>query len=86
MKPSEMGLHSTIRYHVSFENETELFEFVENLHDAMSWFIYPNMEVYPELTVKFARHFSLSFNVDGYSDDEIYHLLFKFIDRKRKER
>ena len=44
------------------------------------------MEVYPELTVKFARHFNQSFNINGYSDNEIYHLLFKFINHNRKER
>lgn len=80
-----MGLHRTVRYHLSFNSETEMTDFVESLHDAVSPFIYQQEKEYPEVTVKFARHFSRTFNVDDYSDDEIYHILVKFIDRKRKE-
>ena len=85
MKPSEMGLHRTVRYHLSFISEIEMTDFVENLHDVMSPFIYQQEKEHLEITVKFARHFSQTFNVDNYSDDEIYHILVKFIDRKRKE-
>ena len=80
-----MGLHRTVRYQVSFSSETEMTDFVEKLHDAMSCFIYQQEKEHPEVTVKFARHFSQTFNVYEYSDDEIFHIIVKFIDRKRKE-
>ena len=65
-------------------SEKELTDLVQNLHDAMAEFIYPPGEVQPSITVKFARFVSLTFNIPGYEDDEIYRILFRNRDRERR--
>ena len=65
-------------------NEKELTDLVQNLHDAMAESIYPPGEVPPSITVKFARFVSLTFNIPGYEDDEIYRILFRYRDRERR--
>ena len=65
-------------------NEKELTDLVQNLHDAMAEVIYPPGEVPPSITGKFARFVSLTFNIPGYEDDEIYRILFRYRDRERR--
>ena len=79
-----MGLHRTARYQLLVNNEKELIAKVLRLHDAMAEFIYPPGEERPSITVKFARFVSLTFNIPGYEDDEIYRILFRFRDRERR--
>lgn len=79
-----MGLHRTARYKLMVNSEKELTDLVQNLHDAMAEFIYPSGEVPPSITVKFARFVSLTFNIPGYEDDEIYRILFRYRDRERR--
>ena len=79
-----MGLHRTTRYQLMVNSEKELTDLVQNLHDAMAEFIYPPGEVPPSITVKFARFVSLTFNIPGYEDDEIYRILFRYRDRERR--
>ena len=83
MKPSEMGLHSKVRWEIKINGDTPK-EYAKNIvmfAEEFYLFIYRfNHGKEPEsvvVTQKFARFVSKIFNMLDYSDDEI----FKFIDR-----
>ena len=85
-----MGLHSKVRYEIVFKSENritqkdEIEKFATGLYDFIFDFIdqssYPRMEI----TQKFARFVSRAFTFVGYEDDEIYSILSKIADLKRK--
>ena len=85
-----MGLHSQVRYEIVFKSEnritqkdeiekfaTGLYDFIFDLIDQSSC---PRMEI----TQKLARFVSRAFTFVGYEDDEIYSILSKIADLKRK--
>ena len=85
-----MGLHSKVRYEIVFKSENritqkdEIEKFATGLYDFIFDFIdqssYPRMEI----TQKLARFISRAFTFVGYEDDEIYSILSKIADLKRK--
>lgn len=91
LKPSMMGLHSTVRCEVKLKgnNQSEqiahLISFAEELYAFINRFNHdgeaPETVFY---TQKFARFVSKSFKFFGYSDDEIFQFMDRSIDRMRK--
>ena len=85
-----MGLHSKVRYEIVFKSENritqkdEIEKFATGLYDFIFDFIdqssYPRMEI----TQKLARFISRAFTFVGYEDNEIYSILSKIADLKRK--
>ena len=92
MKPSEMGLHSRVRYEIKFksanrmEQKDEIKQFATGLYDFIFDLIVQNNFPRMELTQKFARFVSKYFTFIGYEDDEIYNILLKIADMSRKSK
>ena len=92
MKPSEMGLHSRVRYVIKFKSENrmeqkdEIKQFATGLYDFIFDLIVQNNFPRMELTQKFARFVSKYFTFIGYEDDEIYNILLKIADMSRKSK
>ena len=90
MKPSEMGLHSKVRYAIILKGETrqkqklEIIEFATGYYDYLFEFIEHDELARLEITQKLARNVSKSFTFIGYEDDEIFSILLKASDIKRK--
>ena len=90
MKPSEMGLHSKVRYVIKFKSENrmaqkdEIEQFATGLYDFIFDFIEQKGVPRMEITQKLARFVSRAFTFVGYEDDEIYSILSKIADLKRK--
>ena len=85
-----MGLHSKVRYEIQFkskkrmEQEDEIVQFARGLYDFIFDFIDQSSCPRMEITQKFARFISRAFTFVGYEDDEIYSILSKIADLKRK--
>ena len=92
MKPSEMGLHSRVRYVIKFKSENrmeqkdEIKQFATGLYDFIFDLIVQNNFPRMELTQKFARFVSKYFTFIGYEDNEIYNILLKIADMSRKSK
>ena len=90
LKPSEMGLHSKVRYVIHLKSKTrkeqamEIIEFATGLYDFIVDFIEQEKPLRMEITQKFARHVSKSYTFVGYKDDDIFSILLKASDIKRK--
>ena len=84
-----MNLYSKVRW-VMFKSENrmvqkdEIEQFATGLYDFIFNFIEQNGFPRMEITQKFARFVSMVFTFIGYEDDEIYSILFKISDTKRK--
>ena len=87
-----MGLHSKVRYAIILKGETrqkqklEIIEFATGYYDYLFDFIAHDEFARLEITQKLARFVSLIFTFIGFEDDEIYHLLLKNSEKKRKRR
>ena len=66
------------------EQELEILNYAERLHDAMSEYIYPKGTKSEGISWKFARFISMIFTFVGFEDDEIYTILSKEADKERK--
>lgn len=90
LKPSEMGLHSTIRFTVELEGESRseqeknIINYVTSLHNFMQTSGIPE-EQSEIFTWKFARFVSKAFRFKGYQDDEVFQILARTVDRNRKK-
>ncbi len=88
-KPSDMGLHKTIRIKVKptgkslLEQEDSIIDFVIKFYQIMSQFIGFERTT-EEYTQKFARFVSKAFLFEGYTDDAVFDMLIKAKDRRRK--
>ena len=71
LKPSEMGLHSKVRYVIHLKSKTrkeqamEIIEFATGLYDLIVGFIEQEKPLRMEITQKFARHVSKSYTFVG---------------------
>ena len=85
-----MGLHSKVRYAIILKGETrqkqklEIIEFATGYYDYLYEFIEHDELARLEITQKLARNVSKSFTFIGYEDDEIFSILLKASDIKRK--
>ena len=90
LKPSEMGLHSKVRYVILLkgkthkEQEQEIIDFATGYYDYLFDFIEHDELARLEITQKLARNVSKSFTFIGHEDDEIFSSLLKAADIKRK--
>lgn len=90
MKPSEMGLHSRVRFVIRLSSnnrmiqKNEIIQFATGLYDFIFDFMAQNEHASLEITQQLARFVSKSFTFVGYEDDEIYSILLKAADMKRK--
>ena len=85
-----MGLHRKVRYVINLDgrNRTEqkqsLVSIAQNLHDAVSEYIYPKGTKSEGISWKFARFLGMIFTFVGFEDNEIYTILSKEADKERK--
>ncbi len=85
-----MGLHSKVRYEILLkgktrkEQEQEIIEFATGYYDYLFDFIEHDELARLEITQKLSRNVSKSFTFSGYEDDEIFSILLKATDTKRK--
>ncbi len=85
-----MGLHSKVRYVILLKGETrqeqeqEIIGFATGYYDYLFDFIPHDELARLEITQKLARHVSKSFTFIGYEDAEIFSILLKASDSKRK--
>lgn len=90
LKPSKMGLHSTIRFTVEpegenrSEQEKNIINYVTSLHEFLQSSGIPE-EQSEIFTWKFARFVSKAFRFKGYQDDEVFQILARAVDRNRKK-
>lgn len=91
LKPSEMGLHSKVRYNVVPQGanrtaqERSIAATAIGMHTALRPFLYPDEGDTPHgMTRKFARFLSKSFTFEGFTDEEVYCILAREMDRHRK--
>lgn len=89
VKPSEMGLHPTVRCEVKLpevsrpEQEEIIVTVVMELYEVIRRIAYSEKE--PGMfTWRFARFISKAFLFKGFTDEEIYNVLERTIDRNRK--
>jgi len=85
-----MGLHSKVRPvirtkgNLPCEREEGIIQFAEELYD----FLFDYMDMPPgaslDMTQKHARMVSKAFTFPGFEDDEIYSILFRRVEKKRK--
>ncbi len=87
-----MGLHSKARYEIQLkskmrmEQTIEIVNFAICFYDFLYDYIKNNGSGNMEITQKLARFVSLIFTFIGFEDDEIYHILLKNSEKKRKRR
>ena len=85
-----MGLHSKVRHVVHFkktdrmEQKDEIIQFATGLYDFIFDYINTAPDASLEMTQKHARHVSKSFTFPGFEDDEVYCILLKVVEMKRK--
>ena len=85
-----MGLHSKVRYEILLKGETrqeqeqEIIGFAAGYYDYLFDFIAHDEFVRLEITQKLARNVSKSFTFTGYEDNEVFSILLKAADIKRK--
>ena len=85
-----MGLHSKVRYEILLkgktrkEQEQEIIGFAAGYHHYLFDFIEHDELAWLGITQKLARTVSKSFTFIGYEDDEIFSILLKAADIKRK--
>lgn len=90
LKPSEMGLHSTVRFTVKpegenrSEQEQKIIDYVTSLHQFLQSSGIPEKQS-EIFTWQFARFVSKAFRFKGYQDDEVFQILAKTVDRNRKK-
>ena len=91
MKPSEMGLHSKVRWEINISGDTpkehakNIALFAEELYKFI--YKYNHGGQLPELvlvTQKFARFVSKAFCFSGYSDEDVFKFIDKYNDAMRK--
>ena len=91
LKPSQMGLHSKVRYEIMFQSKNrmeqvkEIVEFATAFYDFIYDYIEKKHWENMDITQKLARFVSLIFTFVGFEDDEIYHILLKASEIKRKK-
>ena len=66
------------------EQKSEIIQFAEGLYDFLFDFIHSTPDVSLEMTQKHVRHVSKSFTFPGFEDDEVYSVLLKEVEIKRK--
>lgn len=89
-KPSEMGLHKTVRFYVK--------PIGKNLTEQEDFIVYFTMQLYQYMqqltdrehatdifTKRFARFTSKALLFEGFTDDEVFVILKKAADRNRKK-
>ena len=87
-----MGLHSKVRYEILLKGETrqeqeqEIIGFAAGYYDYLFDFIAHDEFARLEITQKLARNVSKSFTFTGYEDAEVFSILLKAADIKRKPR
>ena len=87
-----MELHSKARYEIQLkskmrmEQTIEIVNFAICFYDFLYDYIKNNGSENMEITQKLARFVSLIFTFIGFEDDEIYHILLKNSEKKRKKR
>ena len=87
-----MGLHSKVRYAILLKGKTrkeqkqEIIGFATGYYDYLFDFIGHDEFASLEITQKLARNVSKSFTFVGYEDDEVYSILLKVADIRRKPR
>ena len=85
-----MGLHSKVRYEILLksktrkEQEQEIIGFAAGYYDYLFDFIEHDELARLEITQKRARNVSKSFTFTGYEDNEVFSILLKAADIKRK--
>ena len=85
-----MGLHSKVRYEILLKGETrqeqeqEIIGFAAGYYDYLFDFIAHDEFARLEITQKLARNVSKSFTFTGYEDNEVFSILLKAADIKRK--
>ena len=91
LKPSEMGLHSTVRYTVvpqganRTEQERSIVATAIGMHAALCPYLYPDGGGAPhDMTRKFARFLSKCLTFAGFADEEVFRILAREADRRRK--
>ena len=92
MKPSEMGLHSKVRCKIKICGDTpreqgrNIALFAEELYLFIYRYNHGKVPDNVVVTQKFARFVSKVFNFSGYSDEEVFKFIDRFIDIIRKQR
>ena len=87
-----MGLHTKVRYVIDLKSPNrqgqvdEIIQFATRLYGFIFDYIRQNEHASLVLTQKSARFVSKAFTFVGYEDDEIYHILLKEAEKKRKPR
>lgn len=87
-----MGLHSKVRYEIMFkstdrvEQAKEIVKFAIAFYDFIYDYIEKNHLENMDITQKLARFISMIFTFVGFEDDEIYTILLKAAETKRKKR
>ena len=87
-----MGLHRKMRYEILLKSKNrveqvkEIVKFAVAFYDFIYDYIEKNRLGNMEITQKLARFVSLIFTFIGFEDDEIYHILLKESEIKRKKR
>lgn len=91
-KPSEMGLHSKVRYQVNLrtstrlEQKNDIVSFAMELHGFLYSRNHPDKKESNELfTCKFARFISKAFTFHDFTDEEVFLILYRAADRIRKK-
>ena len=85
-----MGLHSKVRYEILLksktrkEQEQEIIGFATGYYDYLFDYIAHDEFARLEITQKLARNVSKSFTFTGYEDNEVFSILLKAADIKRK--
>ena len=85
-----MGLHSKVRYEILLKGETrqeqeqEIIGFAAGYYDYLFDFIAHDEFARLEITQKLARNVSKSFTFTDYEDNEVFSILLKAADIKRK--
>ena len=87
-----MGLHRKVRYEIMFksteraEQVKEIIKFAIAFYDFIYDYIEKNNLGNMDITQKLARFISVIFTFIGFEDDEIYTILLKESNRKRKRK